>query len=152
MVDLLDCIELKLVASPIIQASRKPIAAVIIAKITPRTGFYLDAIFEFQICILQTYPFEPPRVHCLQKVFHPNIDYTVGAVCLNILRLEWSPVLSIQAVLLGILNILLEPSAIEPLEQVPAQLLSDDPSQFHQIVQMTIRGASFADNVYDSLL
>ena len=35
------------------------------------------------------------------QVFHPNIDLE-GNVCLNILREDWKPVLSINSVLYGL--------------------------------------------------
>ena len=37
----------------------------------------------------------------LQQVYHPNID-TEGNICLNILREDWKPVLSINSVVYGL--------------------------------------------------
>ena len=39
--------------------------------------------------------------HGSAKVYHPNIDLQ-GNVCLNILREEWKPILSISAVVYGL--------------------------------------------------
>lgn len=39
--------------------------------------------------------------HLLVQVFHPNIDLE-GNVCLNILREDWKPVLSINSVIYGL--------------------------------------------------
>jgi ubiquitin-conjugating enzyme E2 M len=38
-------------------------------------------------------------------------------VCLNILRLDWNPVLPLTAVMFGLLGILLEPEGEEALNQ-----------------------------------
>lgn len=38
-------------------------------------------------------------------------------MCLNILRLEWNPVLGITAVLFGLVSVLCAPSGEEPLNQ-----------------------------------
>lgn len=42
-----------------------------------------------------------PQVKCLTKVYHPNIDLE-GNVCLNILREDWKPVLSINSIIYGL--------------------------------------------------
>ena len=49
----------------------------------------------------KTYPHDPPKVQCETTVFHPNIDME-GHVCLNILREDWKPVLTIQSVIMGL--------------------------------------------------
>ena len=48
------------------------------------------------------------------QVYHPNIDME-GNVCLNILRKDWSPVLSLYAVIHGLLYLFNEPEPNDPL-------------------------------------
>jgi ubiquitin-protein ligase len=40
------------------------------------------------------------------QVYHPNIDWE-GHVCLNILRADWRPVLSLNSVIYGIMTLFL---------------------------------------------
>lgn len=40
------------------------------------------------------------------QIFHPNID-AQGNVCLNILREDWKPVLSLSSVIYGLLHLFL---------------------------------------------
>lgn len=47
------------------------------------------------------YPHEPPKVKCETPVYHPNIDLD-GNVCLNILREDWKPVLTINSIVYGL--------------------------------------------------
>lgn len=47
------------------------------------------------------YPHEPPKVKCETKVYHPNIDLE-GNVCLNILREDWKPVLTVNSIVYGL--------------------------------------------------
>lgn len=79
-------------------------------------GFYKGGIFKFTFDISNSYPHEPPKVHCIQKIYHPNIDLE-GNICLNILREDWKPVLSLQAVLVGLQYLFLEPNADDPLNK-----------------------------------
>lgn len=50
------------------------------------------------------------------QIYHPNIDLE-GNICLNILREDWKPVLSLQAVLVGLQYLFLEPNADDPLNK-----------------------------------
>jgi len=69
--------------------------------IQPDEGIYKGGSFDFTFKIKDNYPHEPPKVRCLNKIYHPNIDLD-GGVCLNILRDDWMPVLSIQSVVYGL--------------------------------------------------
>ena len=77
-------------------------------------GPYLNskrATFEIKIPL--SYPFLPPKVLLLQplelKSSHPCIDPETGAVCLDILRLEWLPSMSLASVVFGVVMILTDP-------------------------------------------
>lgn len=69
--------------------------------IEPDEGMYKAGSFNFSFAINQNFPHDPPKVKCLQKIYHPNIDLE-GNVCLNILREDWKPVLNLNAVIVGL--------------------------------------------------
>jgi ubiquitin-protein ligase len=69
--------------------------------IRPDEGYYQGGTFVFSFQISQVYPHEAPKVKCKTKVYHPNIDLE-GNVCLNILREDWNPVLSVNSILYGL--------------------------------------------------
>lgn len=51
-----------------------------------------------------------------RQVYHPNLDLE-GHVCLNILREEWNPILTLNSVLVGLLFLFLEPNPGDPLNK-----------------------------------
>lgn len=69
--------------------------------ISPDEGFYRDGRFVFNFRVGSNYPHEPPKVKCGTQVYHPNIDLE-GNVCLNILREDWNPVLTINSIVYGL--------------------------------------------------
>lgn len=64
-------------------------------------GFYRGGKFIFSFKVGPNYPHEPPKVKCETQVYHPNIDLD-GNVCLNILREDWKPVLTINSIVYGL--------------------------------------------------
>lgn len=43
---------------------------------------YEGGVFEIEISIPPQYPFEPPKMRFVTKVYHPNISSQTGAICL----------------------------------------------------------------------
>ena len=76
---------------------------------------YENGTFELDIKVQNTYPINPPEITFLTKVFHPNIHYTSGEICLDILKKEWSPAWTLEAACRAIIALLAQPDAESPL-------------------------------------
>lgn len=103
---------------------------------------YAGGIFELDIQFPTDYPFKPPRVQFVTKVYHPNIN-SQGGICLDILKDQWSPALSIGKVLLSISSLLTDANPKDPLVPEIARLYETNRVEFNRIArEWTLRYAS----------
>ncbi|KAL6904886.1 ubiquitin-conjugating enzyme/RWD-like protein [Trichoderma evansii] len=122
-----------------------------ILSIEPDEGMYRGARFTFDFAINQNFPHEPPKVRCMEKIYHPNIDLE-GKVCLNILREDWKPVLNLNAVIVGLQFLFLEPNASDPLNKEAADDLRSNREGFKRNVRTAMSGGTIKGTTYDRVL
>uniref|UniRef100_A0A2P2LWA2 UBC core domain-containing protein n=1 Tax=Rhizophora mucronata TaxID=61149 RepID=A0A2P2LWA2_RHIMU len=63
----------------------------------PADSPYAGGVFLVSIHFPPDYPFKPPKVLFKTKVYHPNINSN-GSICLDILKEQWSPALTVSKV------------------------------------------------------
>ena len=119
-----------------------------ILYIEPDEGMYRGGRFSFTFNITPNFPHEPPKVQCREKIYHPNIDLE-GKVCLNILREDWKPVLNLNAVIVGLQFLFLEPNASDPLNKEAAEDLRNNREGFKRNVRSSMNGGSVKGNTFD---
>src|SRR3984885_16089818 len=61
----------------------------------PPDSPYTGGVFFLLIHFPVDYPFKPPKVNFTTRIYHPNINSN-GSICLDILRDQWSPALTIS--------------------------------------------------------
>ncbi|KAL8721953.1 MAG: hypothetical protein Q9225_001467 [Loekoesia sp. 1 TL-2023] len=119
--------------------------------IEPDEGMYKGGAFHFSFAINQNFPHDPPKVKCTQKIYHPNIDLE-GNVCLNILREDWKPVLNLNAVIVGLQFLFLEPNASDPLNKEAAEDLRTNRDGFKRNVRTSMGGGSVRGDSYERVM
>lgn len=80
----------------------------------PPDSPFQGGVFFLKIHFPTDYPFKPPKIQFVTKIYHPNINAN-GAICLDILKDQWSPALTISKVLLSICSLLTDPNPDDPL-------------------------------------
>lgn len=91
---------------------------------------YEGGTFKIDINLPDGYPFEPPKMKFTTKVWHPNISSQSGAICLDILKDQWSPALTLKTALLSIQALLSAPEPDDPQDAVVAQQYLKDYQTF----------------------
>lgn len=116
---------------------------------------YSGGVFFLAIHFPTDYPFKPPKVNFTTRIYHPNINSN-GSICLDILRDQWSPALTISkgtincsrfyaeevpvhaslalmmcvVVLLSICSMLTDPNPDDPLVPEIAHVYKTDRSRY----------------------
>ncbi|CAD5208953.1 unnamed protein product [Bursaphelenchus xylophilus] len=97
-----------------------------VAIFGPPGTLYQGGYFKASIKFPNNYPYSPPSIRFLSKVWHPNV-YENGELCISILHPpvddpqsgeqaceRWNPTQSVRTVLLSVISLLNEPNTSSP--------------------------------------
>lgn len=84
----------------------------------PDNSPYAKGIFKLEILIPDNYPFSPPSMKFVTKVYHPNIDDS-GRICLDLIKMppkgNWRPTIGLEGLLIALRMLLETPNPDDPL-------------------------------------
>ena len=114
---------------------------------SPYAGGLFPALLKFPA----DYPLSPPTMTFQCSMWHPNI-YPSGEVCISILHApgddpnhyeqaseRWSPVQSVEKVLLSVMSMLAEPNDESPANIDAAKMWRSDNGEYERIVRKNTR-------------
>ena len=111
----------------------------------PSDSPYAGGVFKLEIHFPTDYPFKSPKCTFLTKVYHPNVS-AHGAICLDILKDQWSPALTVSKTLLSICSLLTDPNPNDPLVPEIAHIYKTSPDQYAATArEWTLRYATAAE-------
>lgn len=105
----------------------------------PKDTIYENGIWKINIVFPENYPFKSPSIGFIDKIYHPNVDYNSGSICLNVLNEEWQPIYTIQHIIETFIpQLLTYPNSDDPLNIDAAKLYTYNRNQFNREVKMLI--------------
>ncbi|OMJ78051.1 hypothetical protein SteCoe_22254 [Stentor coeruleus] len=111
---------------------------------------YSNANFNTIIKVSSNYPFKPPEMFVLNKVYHPNVDLDTGAVHMRALQEhEWKPVLTLNSIIFAFETLLNEPDVdlvpCNPINTDMIHVYITDYEKFYERVRWTMNGGVFLE-------
>ncbi|ABO96416.1 predicted protein [Ostreococcus lucimarinus CCE9901] len=100
----------------------------------PSGSPYNGGVFFLDIQFPTDYPFKPPKVTFRTRIYHCNVNSS-GQICLDILKEQWSPALTISKVLLSICSLLTDANPHDPLVGSIAQQFLQDKENHDKTAQ-----------------
>ncbi|KAG8927585.1 hypothetical protein FRC03_010492 [Tulasnella sp. 419] len=97
----------------------------------PEDTPYSGGTFQVDIIIPDSYPFQPVKMKFITKVYHPNVSSASGAICLDILKDAWSPVLTLKSTLISLQSLLCSPEPNDPQDAEVAKHFMTSRSSFN---------------------
>lgn len=95
----------------------------------PEDSPYTGGVFFLNIHFPTDYPFKPAKINFTTRIYHPNINSN-GSICLDILKEQWSPALTISKVLLSISSLLCDANPDDPLVPEIAHIYKTDKAKY----------------------
>ena len=80
----------------------------------PKDTPFENGIFKLSIKMPTDYPYKPPKIYFMTRVYHPNIA-SDGSICIDILKDQWSSALRLNTVILSLSDLLANPNPNDPL-------------------------------------
>ncbi|CAA7016902.1 unnamed protein product [Microthlaspi erraticum] len=102
----------------------------------PTDSLYQGGVWKIKVELPEAYPYKSPSVGFVNKIYHPNVDESSGAVCLDVINQTWSPMFDLMNVFESFLpQLLLYPNPSDPFNGEAASLLMRDRAAYEQKVK-----------------
>ena len=98
---------------------------------TPFEGYKWRIMLNFP----QDYPYKAPTAKFMDRMFHPNVSYNSGEICIDILKTAWSPALKIHSILVSIQSLINDPNPRSTLNSEAGALFDRNSDGYNRRVR-----------------
>ena len=110
-----------------------------ITLIPPIGSNYEGGFFKIEAKFPNDYPNIAPSMKFLTKIYHCNVEYSSGHICLNSIKDKWNKKNSMEDVLNHIIVLLYKQNPDSPLNGTAASNYLNNKSKFHEEVKKQIK-------------
>ncbi|KAI9484062.1 MAG: ubiquitin-conjugating enzyme E2 D4 [Benjaminiella poitrasii] len=103
--------------------------------IGPTDTPYQGGHFKLDIIFSSDYPFKPPQMKFITKIYHPNIDDD-GSICIDLIKPDiWKPATKLVHVLQALLDLLKTPNPDDALVASIAETYKTNRAKFNKLAK-----------------
>ncbi|KZF26481.1 UBC-like protein [Xylona heveae TC161] len=96
----------------------------------PQGTPYSAGLWKLHLKLPEDYPRSPPKAFFRTRIWHPNVEESTGSICVDTLKRDWNPKLTLRDVFVTISCLLIQPNPDSALNAAAGQLLQDDYDAF----------------------
>jgi ubiquitin-conjugating enzyme E2 H len=101
----------------------------------PKDTLYENSNYWLRMIVPEDYPFKSPSIVFLTPIFHPNIAYEYGSICLDVLNSTWTPIFNFEKIFnIFIPQLLTYPNENDPFNQYASKLYIENRKKYDEIV------------------
>lgn len=120
-----------------------------ISILGPENSAYKGGVFNLEMNLPESYPFSPPSIKFITKIYHPNIDDN-GRICLDLLKMppkgSWRPTIGIEGLLVAVRMLLETPNPEDPLMVEIAEVYMNNRTEFERKVEEYVKKYAMGGN------
>lgn len=105
----------------------------------PNNSCYEDGLFKLLLTFPKNYPDDPPDIKFITKIYHPNVSFDDGVICVSSKSSDWDANRNIINVIYSIYDLLKKPNLDHGLNKEALLLYKNDYDGFKKKVNEFIK-------------